>query len=42
MTPQRETIRHRVMVDASIERAFAVFTQQFGDFKPGGRPCTES
>jgi uncharacterized protein YndB with AHSA1/START domain len=34
MTPQRETIRHRVVVDARIDRAFAVFTDQFGDFKP--------
>jgi uncharacterized protein YndB with AHSA1/START domain len=31
---QSETIRHDVVVDASLERAFGVFTEQFGDFKP--------
>jgi uncharacterized protein YndB with AHSA1/START domain len=28
------TIRHEVTVDAPIERAFAVFTEDFGRFKP--------
>ena len=28
------TIRRQVVVDAPIDRAFAVFTQRFGDFKP--------
>lgn len=27
-------IRHQVVVNATIERAFAVFTGQFGEFKP--------
>ncbi|MEZ0352822.1 SRPBCC family protein [Mycobacterium sp. pR1184] len=27
-------IQHQVIVNAPIERAFAVFTEQFGDFKP--------
>jgi uncharacterized protein YndB with AHSA1/START domain len=27
-------IRHQVVVDAPIERAFQVFTERFGDFKP--------
>jgi uncharacterized protein YndB with AHSA1/START domain len=27
-------VRREVVVDAPLERAFAVFTQQFGDFKP--------
>jgi uncharacterized protein YndB with AHSA1/START domain len=35
MTPSRTpSIRHHVVVKAGIERAFAVFTEQFGDFKP--------
>ena len=36
MTPfaQATSIRHQVTVDAPIERAFAVFTQDFGRFKP--------
>jgi uncharacterized protein YndB with AHSA1/START domain len=35
MTKTRsETIRHHIVVDASVERAFRVFTEQFGDFKP--------
>jgi uncharacterized protein YndB with AHSA1/START domain len=29
-----ETIRHHVVVNAPVERAFRVFTDQFGDFKP--------
>ena len=28
------TVRKQVMVDAPIERAFSVFTERFGDFKP--------
>src|SRR5271165_1767998 len=28
------TVRKQVVVDASIERAFSVFTGRFGDFKP--------
>lgn len=27
-------VRHQVVVPASVERAFAVFTEQFGDVKP--------
>jgi uncharacterized protein YndB with AHSA1/START domain len=35
MTQTRSgTIRHDVVVNASPERAFRVFTEQFGDFKP--------
>lgn len=36
MTPsaQATSIRHEVTVDAPIERAFAVFTEDFGSFKP--------
>ena len=28
------TIRHEIVVDAPIERAFSVFTEDFGNFKP--------
>src|SRR6058998_120160 len=28
------TVRKQVVVDAPIERAFTVFTERFGDFKP--------
>src|SRR6185437_9866828 len=28
------TVRRQVVVDAPIERAFSVFTERFGDFKP--------
>jgi uncharacterized protein YndB with AHSA1/START domain len=28
------TVRKQIVVDAPIDRAFAVFTDQFGDFKP--------
>jgi uncharacterized protein YndB with AHSA1/START domain len=28
------TIRHDVVVDAPVDRAFRVFTEKFGDFKP--------
>ncbi|MEE3752116.1 SRPBCC family protein [Mycobacterium intracellulare] len=35
MTPQRTpNVTHHVVVNAAIERAFTVFTQQFGAFKP--------
>lgn len=35
MTPTDDTVvRREVTVDAPLERAFAVFTEQFGDFKP--------
>ena len=36
MTPYTEatSIRHELTVDAPIERAFAVFTEDFGSFKP--------
>lgn len=35
MTPQRTpNVTHHVVVNAPIERAFTVFTQQFGAFKP--------
>jgi len=27
-------VRHEIAVDAPIERAFSVFTERFGDFKP--------
>ncbi len=33
-TARSETIRHHVVVNAPLERAFRVFTEQFGDFKP--------
>jgi len=33
-TVRSETIRHDVIVNAPVERAFRVFTEQFGDFKP--------
>ena len=31
---QATSIRHQVTVDAPIEQAFAVFTEDFGSFKP--------
>src|SRR5215203_6877996 len=31
---QSETVRHHVVVNAPVDRAFRVFTEQFGDFKP--------
>jgi len=31
---QAATIRHHIVVDAAIERAFSTFTERFGDFKP--------
>jgi hypothetical protein len=34
-TPAEATsVRHEVVVDAAIERAFSVFTSDFGAFKP--------
>ena len=32
--PRTPNIRHSVVVNAPVERAFAVFTEQFGNFKP--------
>ncbi|CDO85938.1 ATPase [Mycobacterium triplex] len=32
--PRSPEVQHQVIVNAPIERAFAVFTEQFGDFKP--------
>src|SRR5438552_1938379 len=32
--PEAVTVRKEVVVDAPIERAFTVFTDRFGDFKP--------
>lgn len=32
--PRTPDVVHHVVVDAPIERAFAVFTERFGDFKP--------
>ena len=32
--PEAVTVRKEVVVDTPIERAFAVFTDRFGDFKP--------
>ena len=29
-----ETVRRSIVVDAGVERAFAAFTERFGDFKP--------
>jgi uncharacterized protein YndB with AHSA1/START domain len=34
MSAEATSIQHEVVVDAPIERAFAVFTQDFGSFKP--------
>jgi uncharacterized protein YndB with AHSA1/START domain len=34
MTQTSEAIRHHVVVDAPVDRAFAVFVERFGDFKP--------
>ena len=34
-TPTQATsVRHRVVVEAPVERAFSVFTEDFGSFKP--------
>lgn len=32
--PAAEVVRREIAVDTSIENAFAVFTERFGDFKP--------
>jgi len=32
--PMAVTVRKEVVVDTPIERAFTVFTDRFGDFKP--------
>lgn len=49
MTPSEENtvVRRHVTVDVPVERAFKVFTEQFGDFKPKehnllGAPITET
>jgi uncharacterized protein YndB with AHSA1/START domain len=34
MTEADSAVRKRIVVGASIERAFSVFTDRFGDFKP--------
>ena len=34
MTRRDSVVRRQIVVDAPIERAFAVFTERFGDFKP--------
>jgi hypothetical protein len=34
MMAEAVTVRKEVVVDTPIERAFAVFTGRFGDFKP--------
>jgi uncharacterized protein YndB with AHSA1/START domain len=34
VTQRITNVAHHVVVNAPIERAFAVFTEQFGDFKP--------
>ena len=33
-TAEQTSVRHRIVVEAPIERAFAVFTEDFGRFKP--------
>ena len=33
-TAEETTVRHEITVDAPVERAFAVFTEDFGSFKP--------
>jgi uncharacterized protein YndB with AHSA1/START domain len=48
MTQAADTVvRKEIVVEAPIERAFSVFTDRFGDFKPGehnllGAPITET
>ena len=34
MTQTEATVRRNVVVDSAIDRAFSVFTERFGDFKP--------
>jgi uncharacterized protein YndB with AHSA1/START domain len=33
-TKERTSVRHEIVVNAPIERAFSVFTKDFGSFKP--------
>ena len=32
--PDEVAVRHQIVVDASIDKAFAAFVERFGDFKP--------
>ena len=32
--PNGAAVRRQIVVDTSIERAFAAFVERFGDFKP--------
>ncbi len=34
MTDPSPTVRKQVVVDATVDKAFATFTERFGDFKP--------
>ncbi|WP_435121558.1 SRPBCC family protein [Micromonospora tulbaghiae] len=34
MSGTDQVVRRQIVVDAPVERAFAVFTERFGDFKP--------
>ena len=40
MTQAAAVVRRQIVVAAPIERAFIVFTDRFGDFKPGLRGVT--
>lgn len=45
--PTAHTLRKEIVVDAPVERAFSVFTERFGDFKPPehnllGAPISET
>ncbi|MEU5565540.1 SRPBCC family protein [Micromonospora musae] len=47
MSGTNAVVRRQIVVDAPVERAFAVFTERFGDFKPKehnllGSPITET
>lgn len=47
MTQAEAVVRNQLVVDAPIARAFAVFTERFGDFKPPehnllGTPISET
>src|SRR3546814_11340328 len=35
MTDDDVVVRRQVVVDAPVDRAFALFVERFGDFKPG-------
>ncbi len=35
-------VRRQIVVEAPIDRAFTVFTERFGDFKPPGRDRAEN